>query len=703
MSYALTRLTGDGSTTTFTIGFNYRDKADLVVKVDGVTKAINTDYTIATGGTQITFTSAPASSSAILFQRATSQSTRLVDYTAGAVFKESDLDTDSIQGFFMSQEAIDIANDSITKNPSNLYDAENVRVINVADPVDTQDAATKSYVQQSVAEFNNRYYGALPTAPTSPAPAVGDLWYDTTNDVMKVYATGGWQQATSAVATSSNRVTYTAGVIQGSYTGASLTTFPAAYDSGFIDVFLNGVKLVNGLDFTATNGSSVVLTNPAAIADKVDIVAYGSATLASINTVAGDIASVNTVAANITDVQNASTNAATASTKASEASASAATAAGWASTAATQASNASASATTAASEATSAATQASNAATSASSASSSASTATTKANEAASSATSAASSASTATTKASEAAASAALFTNLTAATGAEGSSANYNSSTGVLTVPRGDTGATGPQGPQGNTGPQGATGPQGPEGPAGSLGTGGSITGNLSFGDNDKAIFGAGNDLQIYHDGSNSYIKDSGTGSLLIDATNLYLRNGTGEEYASFISDGAANLKYNGSTRIVTTSTGIDVTGTATMDGLVVDGAGYAYLGNTAAYRGEFNYDSSGNTSLTIANSWDNDNSEINFKVKTAGIGKKALQIKGNGDISFYEDTGTTPKLHWSSSTERLGLTGSDYQFYIQQGSNQPWYHRTAPKWHWRYCYSRLLWQRRNRDYFAF
>ena len=86
-----------------------------------------------------------------------------------------------------------------------------------------------------------------------------------------------------------------------------------------------------------------------------------------------------------------------------------------------------------------------------------------------------------------------------------------------------------------------------------------------VNFADNKKAVFGAGSDLQIYHDGSNSYIKDSGTGSLLIDATNLYLRNSSGEEYASFISDGAANLKYNGSTRIVTTSSGIDVTGVIT------------------------------------------------------------------------------------------------------------------------------------------
>jgi hypothetical protein len=41
--------------------------------------------------------------------------------------------------------------------------------------------------------------------------------------------------------------------------------------------------------------------------------------------------------------------------------------------------------------------------------------------------------------------------------------------------------------------------------------------SGDMTFGDDDKAIFGAGSDLQIYHDGSNSIIKDGGTGDLQI------------------------------------------------------------------------------------------------------------------------------------------------------------------------------------------
>ena len=60
----------------------------------------------------------------------------------------------------------------------------------------------------------------------------------------------------------------------------------------------------------------------------------------------------------------------------------------------------------------------------------------------------------------------------------------------------------------------------------------GGTVTGNVSFGDNDKAIFGAGSDLQIYHDGSQSIIEDVGTGQLKILAENtLYLGSATGTE----------------------------------------------------------------------------------------------------------------------------------------------------------------------------
>ena len=79
---------------------------------------------------------------------------------------------------------------------------------------------------------------------------------------------------------------------------------------------------------------------------------------------------------------------------------------------------------------------------------------------------------------------------------------------------------------------------------------------------DNVKSMYGGSNDLQIYHDGSNSYIKDGGTGNLEIHATNLVFKNADGSlQYASFISGGQAELRYNGSPKLSTTTDGIQVT----------------------------------------------------------------------------------------------------------------------------------------------
>jgi len=95
----------------------------------------------------------------------------------------------------------------------------------------------------------------------------------------------------------------------------------------------------------------------------------------------------------------------------------------------------------------------------------------------------------------------------------------------------------------------------------------------DINFGDNDKAIFGAGSDLQIYHDGSNSYITDAGTGRLYIQAQdNLTFTNSDGSEtYANFGSNGAVGLRFDNAQKLATTNTGIDVTGTVVSDGLTV------------------------------------------------------------------------------------------------------------------------------------
>ena len=109
---------------------------------------------------------------------------------------------------------------------------------------------------------------------------------------------------------------------------------------------------------------------------------------------------------------------------------------------------------------------------------------------------------------------------------------------------------------------------------------TGATMTGNLDFGDNNRLRFGTGNDLQIWHDASHSYISDIGTGELRIGAADsIRLMNADFTKTALLLSTlgtgaGTAYLMYDNNSKLATTNTGIDVTGTVVSDGLTVDGA---------------------------------------------------------------------------------------------------------------------------------
>jgi hypothetical protein len=101
---------------------------------------------------------------------------------------------------------------------------------------------------------------------------------------------------------------------------------------------------------------------------------------------------------------------------------------------------------------------------------------------------------------------------------------------------------------------------------------TGIDVTGDATFADNGKAIFGTGSDLEIYHDGSNSYITDAGTGDLRIRGANVEIQTGGGNKYFQGAAN-VASLYHTNNLKLSTTATGIDVTGTAVTDGLTVAG----------------------------------------------------------------------------------------------------------------------------------
>jgi len=98
-------------------------------------------------------------------------------------------------------------------------------------------------------------------------------------------------------------------------------------------------------------------------------------------------------------------------------------------------------------------------------------------------------------------------------------------------------------------------------------IGSGGG--GVSSFADNAKLTFGNSADLEIFHDGSNSYIVDTGTGDLKIQGANVRLENPSGVRYFQG-SSGVSYLYNSGDIKLNTTATGIDVTGNITVSGTV-------------------------------------------------------------------------------------------------------------------------------------
>ena len=124
--------------------------------------------------------------------------------------------------------------------------------------------------------FDTYFVGA--NQPTGSNVTEGDLWFDTTAQILKVRSASGFQSAGSSINGTAERKEYTVGTNSGSYSG-SLTTFPAVYDPSYADVYLNGIKLAPS-DFTATDGANVVLASAAATGDSISIVSFGTFSLA---------------------------------------------------------------------------------------------------------------------------------------------------------------------------------------------------------------------------------------------------------------------------------------------------------------------------------------------------------------------------------------------------------------------------------------
>ena len=182
-----------------------------------------------------------------------------------------------------------------------------------------------------------------------------------------------------------------------------------------------------------------------------------------------------------------------------------------------------------------------------------------------------------------------------------------------------------------------------------------------LTFGDNHKAKFGTGGDLQIYHNGANSFIEDGGTGNLVIRSNLVDIQSADGSEnLAKFTENSSVKLYFNGSEKLSTSNTGVSVTGLMASTTATADSA---TIGNLAVT----NLVVSSGDSATITN------------IASSSINTNALQvdditidgstISDGGD--FKIDAGGDIRLDADGADIILQDNGTDFGKFTKNGND--------------------------------
>jgi hypothetical protein len=178
------------------------------------------------------------------------------------------------------------ANANITTVAADLAGSNNIGTV-------ATDIANVNFVGTDIVNVNtvatniadvNSFANTYRIAASAPVTSldVGDLYFDTTANELKVYKASGWSAAGSTVNGTSARFTYNITGTPSSVSGSDANGNTLAYDAGFADVYVNGVRMSSS-DITITSGTSVVFATALSDGDVVDVVAYGTFNVAAID------------------------------------------------------------------------------------------------------------------------------------------------------------------------------------------------------------------------------------------------------------------------------------------------------------------------------------------------------------------------------------------------------------------------------------
>jgi len=145
-------------------------------------------------------------------------------------------------------------------------------------------AASAASAASSYDTFDDRYLGSKTADPTvdndGDALVAGALYFNSTENEMRVYDGGNWIAASSAGGASLTNYNYTATSGQTTFSGADDNSNSLSYTLANLIVTLNGIVLEDGTDYTASDGTSIVLAVGASANDELNVVAFKSFTTA---------------------------------------------------------------------------------------------------------------------------------------------------------------------------------------------------------------------------------------------------------------------------------------------------------------------------------------------------------------------------------------------------------------------------------------
>lgn len=252
MAYSYVRYSGNGSTTNYTFSFPTISTNHIKVRVNG---SLVTNWSFLSAST-IQFAVAPANAAVIEIRRETPKDSPIVDFADGSVLLERDLDLLATWQLYVAQETEDDLEDTIRVDSQGRFDAQNKRIINVADPVNAQDAVTKNWAETAMSSQLNQATAQATAAAGSATAAAGSA---------------------NAAATSASNASTSASNAASSATGASNSATAAA---GSATAAANSATAA-GTSATNANSSAVAAASSATAAASSETASASSATAAA--------------------------------------------------------------------------------------------------------------------------------------------------------------------------------------------------------------------------------------------------------------------------------------------------------------------------------------------------------------------------------------------------------------------------------------